>query len=227
MRPVANSDSLQLTGVENTCQLDGRPPNARNNLLKSSVSLVTLSACEGRRTAGGSLAAGFSPPTTDKPRIRKRRTNVRNNRQENTWQERLRSAGMRVTASRLAVLEAVGGEAQHLDAEAIAAAARARLGTLSTQAVYDNLHALVDAGLIRRIQPAGGPARYEKRTGDNHHHIVCRLCGATSDTDCVVGSAPCLEPTLSHGYLVDEAEVIFWGLCPDCQTSASQSPPED
>jgi Fe2+ or Zn2+ uptake regulation protein len=137
--------------------------------------------------------------------------------QEITWQERLRQAGMRVTAPRLAVLAAVGAEGQHPDAETIAVAARSRLGALSTQAVYDNLHALVEAGLIRRIQPAGGPARYETRTGDNHHHIVCRHCGATADVDCATGDAPCLEPSANHGYIVQEAEVIFWGLCPQCQ----------
>lgn len=141
-----------------------------------------------------------------------------------SWRERLRSAGMRVTSPRLAVLAALEGDGQHLDAEAIALAARARLGTLSTQAVYDNLHALVDAGLIRRIQPAGGPARYETRTEDNHHHIVCRHCGMTADVDCVTGSAPCLEPSQSQGYVIDEAEVIFWGLCPACQSSRATLP---
>ena len=146
---------------------------------------------------------------------------------ELTWQERLRNAGMRVTAPRLAVLTAVGGAGQHPDAEAIALAARARLGTLSTQAVYNNLHALVDAGLIRRIQLAGGPARYETRTGDNHHHISCRRCGATTDVDCIIGAAPCLEPSLSQGYLIDEAEVIFWGLCPACQATVPQTPLEE
>ncbi|HLK58740.1 MAG TPA: Fur family transcriptional regulator [Chthonomonadaceae bacterium] len=131
--------------------------------------------------------------------------------------ERLRQAGLRVTAPRLAVLTAVLGEGQHRDADAIAEAARKRLGTLSTQAVYNNLHTLVEAGLIRRIQPAGHPARYEARVGDNHHHIVCRRCGATTDVDCTVGGAPCLEPSADHGYVVEEAEVIFWGICPHCQ----------
>jgi Fur family ferric uptake transcriptional regulator len=109
------------------------------------------------------------------------------------------------------------GQGQHRDAEAIADAARKRLGTLSTQAVYDNLHILEEAGLIRRIQPAGHPARYEARVGDNHHHIVCRRCGLTADVDCTVGEAPCLEPSANHGFIVQEAEVIFWGLCPQCQ----------
>lgn len=128
---------------------------------------------------------------------------------------------MRVTAPRLAVLEALDGIAQHLDAEAIAMAARARLGTVSMQAVYDNLAVLTRAGLVRRIEPAGSPALYEARANDNHHHIVCRLCGLTVDVDCVVGSAPCLEPSQASGFLVDEAEVTFWGICPDCRTSKS------
>lgn len=134
----------------------------------------------------------------------------------------LRKAGLRVTAPRLAVLAAVAGEGQHRDADAIAVAARARLGTLSTQAVYDNLHALVEVGLVRRIQPAGSPARYEARVGDNHHHIVCRQCGVMRDTDCRMGIAPCLEPLTPHGYKIDEAEVIFWGYCPECQSRENQ-----
>ncbi len=132
-------------------------------------------------------------------------------------QQSLRKAGLRVTAPRLAVLISVG-EGQHRDAEAIAGAARKRLGTLSTQAVYDNLHILEQARLIRRIQPSGHPARYEARVRDNHHHIVCRSCGLTADIDCAVGAAPCLEPSADHGFLVQEAEVIFWGLCPQCQS---------
>ncbi len=130
----------------------------------------------------------------------------------------LRHAGLRVTASRLAVLAAVQGTGQHRDAEAVAEAARKRLGTLSTQAVYDNLHILESAGLIRRIQPSGHPGRYEARVGDNHHHLVCRLCGATADADCTAHTVPCLEPSDTHGFVVDEAEIIFWGLCPDCKT---------
>ncbi len=129
----------------------------------------------------------------------------------------LRQAGLRVTAPRLAILTAVLGEGQHRDAEAIADVARRQLGTLSTQAVYDNLHVLEEAGLIRRIQPSGHPGRYEARVGDNHHHIVCRRCGATADVDCTVGAAPCLEPSASHGFVVEEAEIIFWGLCPQCR----------
>lgn len=134
-------------------------------------------------------------------------------------QDRLRQTGLRVTAPRLAVMAAMAEEGQHRDAESIAAAARVRLGTLSTQAVYDNLHALVEVGLVRRIQPAGSPARYETRVGDNHHHLVCRLCGIMRDSDCLTGAAPCLEPDARHGFTIDEAEVIFWGICPDCRKS--------
>ena len=135
----------------------------------------------------------------------------------------LRRAGLRVTAPRLAVLAAVAGEGQHRDADAIALAARSRLGTLSTQAVYDNLHALVEVGLVRRIQPAGSPARYEARVGDNHHHVVCRRCGIMRDTDCLMGIAPCLEPANAHAFVIDEAEVIFWGICPDCQKTSTEN----
>jgi Fur family ferric uptake transcriptional regulator len=130
--------------------------------------------------------------------------------------ERLRAAGLRVTRPRLAVLEVLrnGG---HLDVEEIAVRARARLETVSTQAVYDVLGALSQAGLARRIEPAGSPARYEARVGDNHHHVVCRGCGEIADVDCAVGGAPCLHPETAGGYQIDEAEITFWGLCPDCQ----------
>lgn len=132
--------------------------------------------------------------------------------------EALRARGLRVTASRLAVYrgvaEAPGG---HPDVEAVAARARALIGTLSTQAVYDALHALTRAGLVRRIEPAGSPARFETRVGDNHHHVVCRICGATRDIDCVKGQAPCLAPEEAGGFVIDEAEVTFWGVCPACQ----------
>jgi Fe2+ or Zn2+ uptake regulation protein len=134
--------------------------------------------------------------------------------------DRLRSHGLKATAPRMAVLDAVEALGGHPDVDAIARHARARLGTLSTQAVYDNLRALTDAGLVRRIEPAGSPARFEGRVGDNHHHVVCRRCGATQDVDCVVGSAPCLEPSNTGGYSVEQAEVTFWGLCPDCQTGS-------
>ncbi len=126
---------------------------------------------------------------------------------------------MRVTAPRLAALAAVysGG---HLNADAIAVAARARVGSLSRQAVYDNLHALLEAGLIRRIEPAYGPALYEARVGDNHHHLVCGQCGLVEDVDCVVGHRPCLEPVTTRGFIIAEAEVTFWGVCPACQKTA-------
>ena len=142
-----------------------------------------------------------------------------------TLHESLRRAGLRVTGPRLAVLTAVLGKGQHRDADAIADAARTRLGTLSTQAVYDNLRILVEAGLVRRIQPSCHPARYEARVGDNHHHIVCRRCGTIADVDCAVGVAPCLEPSANHGFIVQEAEVIFWGLCPQCQLKSHKEEP--
>jgi Fur family ferric uptake transcriptional regulator len=130
--------------------------------------------------------------------------------------DELRGAGLRVTAARVAILEAVRA-GDHLGAEAIAVGARERVGHVSTQAVYEALNALTNAGLVRRIEPAGSPARYEGRTGDNHHHLVCRVCGSVTDVDCVVGEAPCLEPAGDAGYLVDEADVTFWGICPDCR----------
>jgi len=127
----------------------------------------------------------------------------------------LRSAGLRVTASRLAVLATLRSRS-HVAADDVAAQTRQKLGNLSTQAVYDILHAFTAAGLIRRIEPAGSAAVYETRVGDNHHHVVCRLCGAIADVDCAVGSAPCLEAADSQGFVIDEAEVTYWGLCPDC-----------
>ena len=133
---------------------------------------------------------------------------------------RLRASGLRVTASRMAVLEAVANH-PHSDADHIATFTRRRLGSLSTQAVYNNLHALGRAGLLRRIEPAGGPARYETRVGDNHHHVVCRRCAATSDVDCAVGRAPCLEASDTSGFSIDEAEVVFWGTCPACSEGAN------
>jgi Fur family ferric uptake transcriptional regulator len=136
------------------------------------------------------------------------------------WRERLRNAGLRVTAPRLAVLAVLAEAGPHADADALAAAARARLGgALSTQAVYDNLHALAAAGLLRRIEPAGHPARYELRVGDNHHHLICRRCGAIEDVDCAVGAAPCLRPSEDRGFALDQAEVTFWGVCPRCQNT--------
>ena len=134
--------------------------------------------------------------------------------------EELRGAGLRVTAARVALLETVRS-GDHLDAEAIAAGVRDRVGHVSLQAVYEALHALAAAGLIRRIEPAGSPTRYEGRVMDNHHHLVCRSCGAVADVDCATGEAPCLTASDDHGFSIDEAEVIYWGLCPDCSTARS------
>jgi Fe2+ or Zn2+ uptake regulation protein len=131
--------------------------------------------------------------------------------------DRLRRAGLRVTAARLAILGAVR-PGDHLGTDEIARAARDRVGHLTLQAVYEALNALTAAGLLRRIDPAGSPARYESRTGDDHHHLVCRRCGAVADVDCVTGRAPCLEPAGSGGFTIDEAEVTFWGVCPRCQS---------
>jgi Fur family ferric uptake transcriptional regulator len=131
-------------------------------------------------------------------------------------EDMLRSRGLRVTRPRVAVLEVLSTGGHH-DVDEIATKVRARLDSVSTQAVYDVLGALSRAGLARRIEPAGSPARFEGRTNDNHHHVVCRGCGEIADVDCVVGEAPCLDPSSSHGFVVDEAEVTFWGLCPACQ----------
>jgi Fur family ferric uptake transcriptional regulator len=138
--------------------------------------------------------------------------------------ERLRAVGLRVTRPRLAVL-AVLAATPHADADAIVTAARRELPALSPQAVYGVLKALVNAGLARRIEPAGAPALYELRVGDNHHHLVCRACGAVADVDCAVGATPCLEPSDAAGFVVDEAEVVFWGRCPDCRASGSGTAP--
>ncbi|HTV99872.1 MAG TPA: Fur family transcriptional regulator [Streptosporangiaceae bacterium] len=137
-----------------------------------------------------------------------------------TIAEELRGAGLRVTAARVALLETVRG-GDHLGVEAIADGVRARVGHVSTQAVYDALHALTAAGLVRRIEPAGSPARFEGRVGDNHHHVVCRSCGVLADVDCAVGEAPCLTASDDHGFAIGEAEVVYWGLCPDCSTARS------
>ncbi|MDF8263470.1 Fur family transcriptional regulator [Luteipulveratus flavus] len=136
----------------------------------------------------------------------------------------LRRSSLRVTAPRVAVLSELQGR-PHSDVETISAAVRARLGSVSTQAVYDVLRALADAGLVRRIEPAGHPARYETRVADNHHHVVCRRCGAVDDVDCAIGSAPCLDASSPQGFTVDEAEVIYWGLCPRCQERSDQDGP--
>ena len=127
----------------------------------------------------------------------------------------LREAGLRVTRPRVAVLDAVR-QHPHADTESIILAVRADLGEVSHQAVYDVLRALTTAGLLRRIQPSGTQARYEARVGDNHHHVVCRSCGVIADVDCAAGQAPCLTASNDHGFRIDEAEVVYWGLCPDC-----------
>ena len=127
----------------------------------------------------------------------------------------LRGASLRVTRPRMAVLAAVH-EHPHVDTDAVINQVRADVGTVSHQAVYDVLRALTDVGLLRRIQPAGMAARYESRVGDNHHHVVCRSCGTIADVDCAVGHTPCLTASDDHGFVVDEAEVVYWGTCPTC-----------
>jgi Fur family ferric uptake transcriptional regulator len=134
--------------------------------------------------------------------------------------EELRAAGLRVTAARVALLETVRG-GDHLGVEALAAGVRERIGHVSLQAVYEALHALTAAQLIRRIEPAGGTPRFEGRIGDNHHHVVCRSCGAVADVDCAVGEAPCLTASDDQGFVIDEAEVTYWGMCPACSTARS------
>jgi Fe2+ or Zn2+ uptake regulation protein len=136
--------------------------------------------------------------------------------------ELLREHGIQVTAQRLAVLRAVANE-PHISADAVADAVRAEIGAISLQSVYDALSVLVAARLIRRIQPSGSPARFEDRVGDNHHHLICRSCGRVVDIDCAVGAAPCLTAADNKGYEIDEAEVAYWGRCPDCQATSRGS----
>ena len=131
----------------------------------------------------------------------------------------LRDADLYVTRPRLAVLAAVHGNA-HADTETIFGAVREELPAVSRQAVYDVLHALTAARLVRRIEPAGSVARYEARVGDNHHHVVCRICGTIADVDCAVGDVPCLTASDDNGFAIDEAEVVYWGRCPDCLAAA-------
>ncbi len=135
----------------------------------------------------------------------------------------LREAGLRVTQPRVAVLSTLA-EHPHAHTDTIATAVRGTLGAVSTQAVYDVLRALNHAGLVRRIEPAGSPARYELRVGDNHHHVVCRDCGDIADVDCAVGHRPCLDASDTHGFAIDEAEVTYWGLCLRCQPPADDIP---
>lgn len=135
----------------------------------------------------------------------------------------LRGVALRVTAPRVAVLAAVHNH-PHADTDTILSRVRDTLGTVSHQAVYDVLRALTAAGLLRRIQPMGSVARYETRVGDNHHHLVCRSCGVITDVDCAVGEAPCLTAADDNGFVLDEAEVIYWGLCPACSTAQPSQP---
>lgn len=144
--------------------------------------------------------------------------------QNATIAEELRGVGLRVTAARVAVLDTVR-DGDHLGVEAVASGVRERVGHISLQAVYEALHALTAAGLVRRIEPAGSPARFEGRVGDNHHHLVCRSCGVVADVDCAVGEAPCLTASDDNGFSIDEAEVVYWGLCPGCSTAGSSRAP--
>ncbi len=132
----------------------------------------------------------------------------------------LRSAALRVTRPRVAVLRAVHDH-PHSDTDSVVRIVRNELGEVSTQAVYDVLRALTGAGLVRRIEPAGSVPRYESRVGDNHHHLICRSCGDITDIDCAVGYTPCLTPSDGHGYSIDEAEVVYWGFCQNCLTPSS------
>lgn len=137
----------------------------------------------------------------------------------------LRDNGLQVTAQRLAVLRAVSRR-PHSTAAEIDALVREEIGTVSLQAVYDTLAILTDRGIVRRIQPSGSPARYEDRVGDNHHHLICRTCGRTVDVDCAVGDAPCLTTANDSGYEIEEAEVVYWGRCPDCVAAINRQPTE-
>ncbi|WP_370327618.1 Fur family transcriptional regulator [Euzebya sp.] len=132
----------------------------------------------------------------------------------------LREHGLHVTAQRLAVLRAVTSS-PHITAQGVAEAVREQIGAISRQSVYDTLAVLTDTGLIRRIQPAGSPTRYEGRVGDNHHHLVCRRCDRVVDVDCAPGEPPCITPADDHDFALDEAEVVFWGVCPDCRALAA------
>lgn len=141
---------------------------------------------------------------------------------DSDFEQVLRAADLRVTRPRLAVLDAVR-QHPHADTASVLTAVRAQEPAVSQQAVYDVLAALADAGIVRKIQPAGSVARYELRVGDNHHHIVCRTCGVVADVDCAIGAAPCLEASDAHGFVIDEAEVVYWGQCPDCAAQVSQA----
>jgi Fur family transcriptional regulator, stress-responsive regulator len=136
----------------------------------------------------------------------------------------LRQHGIQVTAQRLAVLRAVSAQ-PHVTADAVAEVVRAEIGAISRQSVYDALGVLVEKGLLRRIQPVGSAARFENRVGDNHHHLICRICGRVVDVDCAVGSAPCLTAADDQGFEIDEAEVAYWGRCPECAAQARNTSP--
>lgn len=135
----------------------------------------------------------------------------------------MRSASLRVTRPRVAVLDVVDAH-PHADTDSIFTAVRDTLPDVSRQAVYDVLGALTASGLVRKIQPTGSVARYESRVGDNHHHVVCRVCGVIADVDCAVGEAPCLHASDDNGFVIDEAEVIYWGTCPDCTSTLRSQP---
>ncbi|RYV49514.1 Fur family transcriptional regulator [Pengzhenrongella frigida] len=140
-----------------------------------------------------------------------------------TSAELLRDHHLRVTAARVAVLEVLA-ERSHLTTDEVAAGVRARIGSLSTQASYHVLDTLAAAGLLRRVEVPGSPARYERRVGDNHHHLVCRSCGEVTDVDCEAASGPCLAPAVPPGYEIDTTEIVFWGTCPRCRTSPAVPP---
>lgn len=137
----------------------------------------------------------------------------------------LREQGIYVTAQRLAVLRVVGAQ-PHASAEAVLQGVREEIGSISRQSVYDALNTLSDVGLLRRIQPMGSTVRYETRTRDNHHHVICRSCGRAEDVDCAVGQRPCLTASEAHGFDIDEAEVIYWGRCPDCASDSDTAHPD-
>ena len=132
-----------------------------------------------------------------------------------SWAGRLRAVGLRVTQPRLAVIDAVSTQ-PHLTADQVTERVRAGIGAVSTQAIYDALNTLTENNILRRFEPAGSPMKFEVATGDNHHHLVCRVCGSITDVPCAVGSMPCAVPDDTHGYLVEEAEVTYWGTCPEC-----------
>jgi len=138
--------------------------------------------------------------------------------------ELLRQHGVQVTAQRVAIMGALSAR-PHATADELTEDVRSVIGSISRQAVYDSLGVLVDKDLVRRIQPAGSAARFEDRVGDNHHHLICRTCGRTIDVDCAVGEVPCLTADDDHGFTIDEAEVVYWGVCPSCRKAAGQAAP--